>query len=133
MPSPAGKLRALLEAPGLRVMPCCFDALSALLMPSSPREIFPGIEKIGRQPIFVIHVLAAFLGYASFLLVATAGAMYLVQARELKVKLFGRLFEALPSLETLERLARGATLAGVILFALSLTLGATWTCWAMPL
>ena len=27
--SPADRLRALLAAPGLRVMPCCFDALSA--------------------------------------------------------------------------------------------------------
>jgi len=102
-------------------------ALAALFMPSSPREIFPSavIAAMERRPIFVVHVLAALLGYAAFLLVATAGAMYLVQARELKAKLFGRLFEALPSLETLERLARGATLAGVILFALSLALGAT--------
>jgi 2-methylisocitrate lyase-like PEP mutase family enzyme len=29
---PAEKLRALLKAPGLRVMPCCFDALSARLI-----------------------------------------------------------------------------------------------------
>ncbi len=32
MNAPAEKLRALLEAPGLRVMPCCFDALSARLI-----------------------------------------------------------------------------------------------------
>ncbi len=30
--SPAARLRVLLEAPGLRVMPCCFDALSARLI-----------------------------------------------------------------------------------------------------
>jgi len=30
--APAEKLRALLKAPGLRVMPCCFDALSARLI-----------------------------------------------------------------------------------------------------
>jgi 2-methylisocitrate lyase-like PEP mutase family enzyme len=30
--SPAGKLRALLEQPGLLLMPCCFDALSARLI-----------------------------------------------------------------------------------------------------
>lgn len=27
--SPAARLRALVDAPGLRVMPCCFDAPSA--------------------------------------------------------------------------------------------------------
>lgn len=32
MPSPAEKLRALLKAPGLLLMPCCFDALSAKLI-----------------------------------------------------------------------------------------------------
>jgi 2-methylisocitrate lyase-like PEP mutase family enzyme len=32
MDAPATKLRRLLEKPGLRVMPCCFDALSAKLI-----------------------------------------------------------------------------------------------------
>jgi 2-methylisocitrate lyase-like PEP mutase family enzyme len=32
MTAPAAKLRALLAEPGLRVMPCCFDALSARLV-----------------------------------------------------------------------------------------------------
>lgn len=32
MPSPAEKLRALLATPGLLLMPCCFDALSAKLI-----------------------------------------------------------------------------------------------------
>ena len=30
--SPAARLRGLLAAPSLRVMPCCFDALSARLI-----------------------------------------------------------------------------------------------------
>ena len=32
MTAPAEKLRALLSAPGLKVMPCCFDALSARMI-----------------------------------------------------------------------------------------------------
>jgi len=32
MTAPAARLRSLLEAPGLRVMPCCFDAWSARLI-----------------------------------------------------------------------------------------------------
>jgi 2-methylisocitrate lyase-like PEP mutase family enzyme len=32
MTTPAAKLRALLDAPGLLLMPCCFDGLSALLI-----------------------------------------------------------------------------------------------------
>jgi len=37
--SPAAKLRRLLERPGLRVMPCCFDALSATLIERAGFEL----------------------------------------------------------------------------------------------
>ena len=37
--SPAPQLRALLDAPGLRVMPCCFDALSARLIEQAGFEL----------------------------------------------------------------------------------------------
>ncbi len=39
MTSPADQLRALLEKPGLRVMPCCFDALSARLIEGASFEL----------------------------------------------------------------------------------------------
>jgi 2-methylisocitrate lyase-like PEP mutase family enzyme len=39
MESPAAKLRRLLERPGLRVMPCCFDALSAKLVERAGFEL----------------------------------------------------------------------------------------------
>jgi 2-methylisocitrate lyase-like PEP mutase family enzyme len=39
MSSPAEKLRRLLERPGLRVMPCCFDALSARLVERAGFEL----------------------------------------------------------------------------------------------
>lgn len=38
-PAPADRLRALLEMPGLRVMPCCFDALSARLIEQAGFEL----------------------------------------------------------------------------------------------
>lgn len=39
MDSPAAKLRRLLARPGLRVMPCCFDALSAKLVERAGFEL----------------------------------------------------------------------------------------------
>lgn len=39
IPSPAARLRALLERPGIRVMPCCFDALSARLIERAGFEL----------------------------------------------------------------------------------------------
>ena len=38
-PAPAAQLRALLDAPGLQVMPCCFDALSARLIEQAGFEL----------------------------------------------------------------------------------------------
>jgi len=38
-PAPAARLRALLEKPGIRVMPCCFDALSARLVERAGFEL----------------------------------------------------------------------------------------------
>lgn len=116
-----------IRAPGLGacLMPAVAAlSLSALFLTGEPQAYFPEIAPFEHNPLFIVHVLAAFLGYAAFLLVVAGAAMYLVQARQLKVKLFGRLFEALPALETLERLQRAATLAGVLLFAIALSLGA---------
>jgi 2-methylisocitrate lyase-like PEP mutase family enzyme len=39
METPAAKLRSLLRQPGLRVMPCCFDALSAKLVERAGFEL----------------------------------------------------------------------------------------------
>ena len=39
IPSPAARLRALLARPGIRVMPCCFDALSARLIERAGFEL----------------------------------------------------------------------------------------------
>ena len=39
METPAAKLRSLLARPGLRVMPCCFDALSAKLVERAGFEL----------------------------------------------------------------------------------------------
>jgi 2-methylisocitrate lyase-like PEP mutase family enzyme len=39
IPSPAARLRALLARPGIRLMPCCFDALSARLIERAGFEL----------------------------------------------------------------------------------------------
>jgi ABC-type uncharacterized transport system permease subunit len=73
--------------------------------------------------ILVVHVISAFLGYAAFFAAVACGLMFLVQERHLRQHRFDSLWQALPSLETLERsLLRGA-MAGVGLFAISLGIG----------
>jgi len=80
-----------------------------------------------RGPWFVLHVVLAFLGYAGFTVAFAAGLMYLLQFRELKSKRFGAVFRFFPPLDTLDRLGRGALLAGMAFLTLALAVGWAWT------
>lgn len=70
-----------------------------------------------------IHILSAFLGYGLFLTACGASILYLEQARLLKRKLFGVLFQDLPSLERLERLEILCAWLGVGIFAVAIGTG----------
>ncbi|MBX6333262.1 MAG: cytochrome c biogenesis protein CcsA [Gemmatimonadaceae bacterium] len=58
------------------------------------------------------HVLLSFLGIASFATAAGAGAMYLLERRELKSRRFGAIFRFFPPLATLDRVNHLAVIAG---------------------
>lgn len=76
---------------------------------------------------FALHVLLAFVGYASMSFAFAASMLYLLQFRELKDKRFGRVFRFVPSLETLDRLARRSLLIGFPALTFALALGWAWT------
>lgn len=80
-----------------------------------------------RGPWFAMHVVLAFLGYASLALAFAAGLMYLLQFRELKSKRFGAVFRFFPPLDTLDRVGQRALLAGFPALTLGLVLGWAWT------
>jgi ABC-type uncharacterized transport system permease subunit len=67
----------------------------------------------------VAHVALSFMGIAGFATAAAAGALYLVERRELKSRRFGAVFRIFPPLETLDRVNHVAALAAW----LGLTLG----------
>lgn len=50
-----------------------------------------------------IHLICSLLSYAAFLIAFVAGALFLVQERQVKRKHLGLLFHRLPSLHTLDR------------------------------
>jgi ABC-type uncharacterized transport system permease subunit len=51
-----------------------------------------------------IHMVCTLLSYAAFLAGCVSAILFLIQERQLKHKHMGKLFHALPPLETLERL-----------------------------
>jgi len=91
------------------------------------RPTHAGIDPILDSYWFEIHVTSAFLGYAAFALASAAGVMYLALAGSIRARRIGHFFERLPSLETLDRLGSGATLAGFLFFTLGLISGAVWS------
>lgn len=91
-----------------------------------------GIEPTGSALAFrgtwlVIHISAGFIGYAGWLVSATAGLMYLLQFRQLKHKNLGAVFEFFPPLETLDKLAEWALITGFCSMTLAIAIGWAWT------
>lgn len=76
---------------------------------------------------FVLHVVFAFIAYAAMAVAFAASLLYLRQFRELKNKRFGRMFRFVPSLETLDTLARRSLLVGFPALTFALALGWAWT------
>ena len=88
----------------------------------------PLLEPRGAQGAWLIaHVALSFLGIAGFATAAAAGALYLVERRELKSRRFGAVFRVFPPLETLDRVNHlaalgawtGLTLGTALAFAYS--------------
>ncbi|HEX2202844.1 MAG TPA: cytochrome c biogenesis protein CcsA [Longimicrobium sp.] len=80
-----------------------------------------------RGPWFVGHVVLAMLGYAGLTVAFAAGLLYLLQYRELKSKRFGAVFRYFPPLDTLDRIGRGALVAGMSFLTAALLVGWAWT------
>lgn len=80
----------------------------------------PWAQPHGAQGVWLaFHVGFSFVGIGALATAAAAGALYLVERRELKSRRFGPVFRSFPPLETLDRVNRMGTLAAWV----SLTLG----------
>lgn len=74
----------------------------------------------------VAHIIPIFVGYAAFTISFSLSIMYLTQQRQLKLKLFGSLFNKLPSLEGIDKLMWKTLSLGFPLLTLGLVFGAFW-------
>ena len=72
------------------------------------------------------HIALSFAGIAAFATAAAAGAMYLVERRELKSRRFGAIFRFFPPLETLDRVNHLSALAGMVCLTVGVVLAGTY-------
>ena len=70
----------------------------------------------------VAHIALSFFGLAAFGTSAAAGAIYLLERRELRSRRFGALFRLFPPLETLDRVNHVGVVAGWLALSLGIAL-----------
>ncbi len=90
--------------------------------------LHPLLEPQGVEGVWLVsHIALGFAGIGALATAAAAGAMYLIERRELKSRRFGAIFRFFPPLETLDRVNHVATLAGWIALTLGVVLAATYS------
>jgi HemX protein len=88
----------------------------------------PGNSAAGARGLWLFsHIGLSFIGIAAFATAAAAGAMYLLQRRELKSRRFGALFRFFPPLATLDRVNHLAAIGGWLGLTLGVALAASYS------
>jgi ABC-type uncharacterized transport system permease subunit len=130
---PALSFGALLLAATLLVteMSAREASLSLIAAPLAAAATLTGVL-VGLEPLpaqagiadtwLFAHIALSFVGIAAFGTSACAGAIYLVQRRELRSRRFGALFRLFPPLETLDRVNHVAVVTGWLTLSLGIAL-----------
>src|SRR5205814_2731688 len=90
--------------------------------------LVPGNHPEGARGVWLFsHIALSFVGIAAFATAAAAGAMYLLQRRELKSHRFDTIFRLFPPLATLDRVNHLAAIAGWLGLTLGIVLAVTYS------
>ena len=92
--------------------------LAAVLIGLEPMSAQAGL----RGAWLFAHIALSFIGLAAFGTSAAAGAVYLLERRELRSRRFGALFRLFPPLETLDRVNHVGVVAGWLALSLGIAL-----------
>ncbi|HYF02426.1 MAG TPA: cytochrome c biogenesis protein CcsA [Patescibacteria group bacterium] len=85
-----------------------------------------GVQDVLKSELLAFHVIAALVGYSSFTLSAVYGFLYVILYKKLRSKTFDTVYQNLPSLESLEKLANKGIIIGFIALAFSIVIGFIW-------
>lgn len=111
---------ALVAAPLAAVPTICANVIGL-----TPGRV---VEEGGARGVWLFaHIALSFVGIAAFATAAAAGAMYLMQRRELKSRRFGTIFRFFPPLATLDRVNHFAAIAGWLGLTLGVVLASTYS------
>ena len=90
--------------------------------------LHPGAGAEGVRGVWLVsHIALSFAGMATFATAAAAGAMYLIERRELKSRRFGAVFRVFPPLDTLDRVNHLAAIASWLALTIGIVLAATYS------
>jgi HemX protein len=88
----------------------------------------PGTGAEGMRGVWLFsHIALSFVGMATFAAAGAAGAMYLVERRELKSRRFGAIFRVFPPLATLDRVNHLAAIASWLTLTIAIVLASTYS------
>ncbi|MGH9906631.1 MAG: cytochrome C assembly family protein [Pyrinomonadaceae bacterium] len=93
----------------------------ALLIPPSGGRL--QLNAFSTTWLIPIHTTLLICAYAAFFVVFVSSVMYLVQERELKLKIFSAIFHRLPALTTLNEIATSAVGIGLTLLTVGIATG----------
>ncbi len=108
---------------GILVLPLAFICLGyALTIPKTISPLHPILD----SKLFEIHIIVAFLSYASFVIAFATGVMYLYQEKQIKSKSKSIWHYRLPSLEVLDEVNYRSITFGFPLLTLTIIIGMIW-------
>lgn len=84
------------------------------------------VNPVLRNNLLGIHVTSALLGYSAFAISAVYGFLYIMLYHHIKSNQFGVIYDNLPNLEKLERMATVSVLSGFILLTVAIIVGVVW-------
>jgi HemX protein len=88
----------------------------------------PGTSADGLRGVWLLsHIALSFVGVAAFAAAGAAGAMYLVERRELKSRRFGAVFRIFPPLATLDRVNHVAAISSWLTLTVGIVLASTYS------
>ncbi len=83
--------------------------------------------QVNVQIYFALHIVFAFLAYASLTISFTAALLYLIQHYVLKRRILGTFYQKLPNLEVLDQLTYQPIIFGIILLVCAVAVGMVWS------
>jgi ABC-type transport system involved in cytochrome c biogenesis permease subunit len=98
-----------------------FQLLSTVLI----QEV-TSVNPVLRNYLLGFHVISALLGYSAFAISAVYGFLYIMLYHHIKSKRFGVIYDNLPNLEKLERMATVSVITGFLLLTVAIIVGVVW-------